>query len=272
MKRNKILTGVLVAVLFISMSCTKENFEPEIIRPLITLVTTDITPFSELDLTYNDNFDISVGSGPNDCPASSINFRWTDKNKEYVQIAIFCTESHEQALNLLEEFKKSHCLSYEEVNNQKDIEDIIGDQSYLDGEMFIRDNLVVRQYLSKDWTISVNQIAKSIDEKILLSQTFSSISEVKPMFTKIEFKDNPIPANTKLDFTLDAIDPNDLPLKYILRFEGLVAPEGFSIDSIVGFYNPDKADPTRSQVGLELFTYNKLGFYSDTTINLQLLK
>lgn len=272
MKKNKNLISVLIAIVFMAIGCNKENIEPEIIRPLITLTTTDIAPFSGQDLTYNNNFDINVGSSPNEYPASSINFRWTDENKEYVQVAIFCTESHEAALNLLEFFKTDHCLSVEEINNEKDIDDIIGDQSYLNGEMFIRDNLVVRQFFSVDWPISVNQIAKSIDEKILLSQTFSSISEVKPRFNKIEFKNNPIPANTELEYTLDANDPGDLPLTYILRFEGLVAPEGFSFDSKDGFYNPEKADSKIDKIGLEVFTFNKLGFFSDTTVYIQLKK
>lgn len=271
MKNIKTPGFLLIAFILLAIGCKKETIEPAYIRPLITLGTNDLLPLTDMELTFHDATQLNVGITSDFC-TSNRTYRWDDEENNFLQVGLYCTENSAMALQLLELIKSKDRPASEEVEKNKDVENIIGDQSYLKGKLFVRDNLVVSFYANAAFDDIVPEIAQCIDDKIRESTSYRTIAEVKPVFESIAVKQNPIPAYTKLEPVVFAKDPEERSLNYRYHFENLIEPKGFSIVPTENFYTPEEADPNIDKVGVEFFAYNDLGFYADTIIYIQLIK
>jgi hypothetical protein len=111
--------------------------------------------------------------------------KWTDSDNSYIEITMSYFETPLEAQNyVMEYYVLSSSLPFEKLKKSKDKAETVGDLSFFEGTVFIRDNIVVNIYSEGDFIKKNLRIAKEIDSLLLSQSTSQSRNEVKPLLKK----------------------------------------------------------------------------------------
>lgn len=269
-------------LVFFLSACTDDLSEPQHIRPYFDLIASDIP--------YAENMDPGIDQNPD------IRGSWLNKNKRYVEffyswynysdsshikITISITESIEEANWVFDEKSKLNsfnwCYFSEDTVLQVDEIPVAGNKSMGNGQLFMRDNIVVlikTGFNYCNWDVnqtpdySIPDIAEAIDRKIKKSKTYASASELKPVIKDIVFEKYPVPYAEEIQ-----VDLLVEPVGSILQTEFGFPPSRFNNNSSVtsGYLWLDTLNKIKNdEYKLNVFVVSKEGFYTDSTFIIQI--
>ncbi len=266
--RDFLIISLAFVVLIISSSCEKEKTdETNVIRPLIEFTTTDIPTFYGMTQTKTiDNSFFGATKMIDDSYYAVYVFKWvSETNFAYFDITIM--ENHDRAITALTE--KHSYYSNPFVAESIDEPAIVGDVSYMKGREFIRDNLIIRIHTNDKFDDKITEIAKYIDLKLLKSQSFTTISQVRPIINDFVIEKNPVLENSQTKLTIKTTDPNDKGIIFQWRFDSNSGYGGIKQDDSMNYYYISTwIDSEKDTVGLTLIATNEYGFCTHSTINI----
>lgn len=271
--KNYLIITLTFFSLVISYRCNKEKTDDfRVIRPLVEFTTADIPTFDSMTQTKKmDNSFFGVTQILNDTYTAKFEFKWVSDNGDFAYFDIWIFNNYDDAAVGLLEMHKYYTNPF--INESIDEPATVGDISYMKGREFIRDNLIVRIYTSDKFDGQVTEIAKYIDSKILESQSFISISQVKPIIEDFKIENNPVIENSQTPLIINTSDPNDKEIAYQWRFSRNSRYGGvLKDDSENYYYTSDWLDSENDTIGLTLIALNEYGFCTDSTINIQIVK
>jgi len=271
--RNLLIISLTFISLVISSSCEKEKTDDTtVIRPLVEFTTVDIPTFNGMTQTKTiENSFFSATKMTDSSYSAEYEFKWVSESDDYAYFDIRIMENHDKAIAALTEMHNYYSNPF--VAESIDEPAKVGDISYMKGREFIRDNLIIRIHTNDKFDNNITEIAKYIDSKILKSQSFTSISQVRPMINDFEIEKNPVLENSQTKLTIITTDPNDKDIIYQWRF---VVNSGYGgikkDDSDNYYYTSTWIDSEIDTVGLTLIAINEYGFCADSTIDIVTIK
>jgi len=270
--RNLLIISLTFISLVISSSCEKEKTDDtNVIRPLVEFTTTDIPTFNGMTQTKTiDNSFFSAEQMIDDSYSAHYEFKWVSESDDFAYFDIRIMEDHDRAITTLTEMHKYYSNPF--VAESIDEPAKVGDISYMEGREFIRDNLIVRIHSSDRFDDKITEIAKYIDSKLVKSQSFTSISQVRPKINDFKIEKNPVLENSETKLTISAMDPNDKDIIYQWRFDSNSGYGGIKQDDSEYYYTSTWIDSEKDTVGLTLIAINEFGFCSDSTLNIVTIK
>lgn len=271
--KNYFIFSMTIILLVFSNSCKKEETdEINVIRPLVAFTTADIPTFKGMTQTKNiENSFFGATKILNESYYAEYEFRWTSEEGDFAYFDIWILANHDEAVTALTEMHEYYTNPF--INESIDEPAAVGNISYMDGREFIRDNLIITIHTSEKFDNSITEIAKYIDSKILKSQSFFSISEVKPSIEDFKINSNPVVEQSKTPLTIQVKDPNNKNIVYQWRFDKDSGYGGIEKDNseIYKFVSP-WFDSANNNIGLTLIAINDYGFCADSTIYIQIIK
>lgn len=110
--------------------------------------------------------------------------KWTLIDHSFAEITISSLNSVEEAKEYLIDQFVSSTLPTGIMEKCRDISPIVGDVSFYQGRIFIRNNIVVKIHAEGDFIKRVKDIAKEIDLLFLAQKTLQAYNKVKPFIEK----------------------------------------------------------------------------------------
>ncbi|MGF7140551.1 hypothetical protein [Roseimarinus sediminis] len=251
-------------VLVVFSACNKEPDEIELIRPRIDLSHADLPALEKMGEIQFDYFDASIIEN-----RAYYGYRWSsDSGYCHVQVRVF--ESSNEAYDFFISNKNGFSNERNSYDRQIDNPAVVGNCSYKQGQEFIRNNLYVQIYTNDELAHLVNEIAQSVDEKILETESYLNIDHLKVRFDSLCFKENPAPKNKEIPIII-SFKPNIevYATHSTIHFEELVV-KGVDFGEHFGIiYDSTLADPDKTKIGIEVSVLSNYGFCSDSTIYIQ---
>jgi hypothetical protein len=267
--RNFLIISLTFISLVLSSSCEKEKTDDtNVIRPLVEFTTADIPTFNGMTQTKTiDNSFLSATKMIDDSYSAQYEFKWVSESDDFAYFDIRIMENHDRAITTLTEMHNYYSNPF--VAESIDDPAKVGDISYMEGREFIRDNLIIRIHANDKFDDKITEIAKYIDSKLLKSQSFASISQVRPIINDFEIEKNPVLENTQTKLTIKTTDPNDKDIIYQWRFDSNSGYGGIKKDDSENYYYTSTwIDSENDTVGLTLIAINEYGFCTHSTLNI----
>lgn len=246
-------------------SCKKDTNEIELIRPRIKLSSSDIPVLMKMGKIKNNSIRINQAY-----KSTMYDYQWStsDSNRCFVHIYVY--ENSTDAYNFFISDKNAFSSDRNSYDKKIDSPAFVGFCSYNKGHQFVRNNLYVKIGVNSEIDELVPEIAKSVDKKILESETFFDIEHLKICFADFYFEENPAPKNKKiaLKYSYQLAQEGVYADISFFRLENYVV-EGVSFDNLNVFYDSTIADPNVTTVGFNMCVISNYGFCSDSTIYIQ---
>lgn len=252
-------------VLIVFSACNKEPDEIELIRPRIDISHADLPALEKMGEIQFDYFDASIIEN-----RAYYGYRWSsDLGYCHVQMRVF--ESSSEAYDFFISNKNGFSNARNSYDRQIDSPAVVGNCSYKQGQEFIRNNLYVQIYTNDELAHLVNEIAQSVDEKILETEAYLNIDHLKVRFDSLCFKENPAPKNKEIPLIISfqPLAEEVFVSCTVLRFEEQVV-KGVSFgDELSIIYDSTLANPDKTKIGIEVGVLSNYGFCSDSTVYIQ---
>lgn len=118
--------------------------------------------------------------------------KWYINDSDFVEITLAFLNSANEAHNyIVDYYLIGSTLPLEIKNKAKDIPTIVGDNSFYNGQIFVRNNIVVNIHAEGKLKDRVITIAKEIDAELMKQKTYKSEELVKPKI-KLDSNNNRI--------------------------------------------------------------------------------
>ncbi|MFH1940757.1 MAG: hypothetical protein ABIL68_01540, partial [bacterium] len=145
--------------------------------------------------------------------------RWIIEKGNSIEILFYtaetCNDAHEY---LIRHFYNSLTSSSDNIMRE-DVPTIVGDVSFRDGFVFIRNNIIVEIHAEGELRKKINLISKEIDELILMQPTASMAMQFKPVIRRFEMADT-IQDHSIKKLLIDAFDNQGGELHYLWVLSG----------------------------------------------------
>ncbi len=269
----KIRLLFLILVLFIATSfCEKNSLNPpfHVVRAAVE-IPGDFFPGLEnaTDIESANQpwfFEIQTQEGDTSYVVRFM-YGWTFASGENLHIRLSVAESAKLAYEYLLDVRKN-CSAPMDVTAPEDYPCVVGDISFGEGRMFIRDNITVVISSYGIFEDKITEIAKALDALILRSDVGGSVQSIKPRIERFEITENPVAyqSETRLDIVL--IDPMRKKLYKYWRFSPTNYSGGIEYRDNTYYYLADSILP---QVSLTLIVWSDSGLCSSSTIEIMIL-
>jgi hypothetical protein len=280
MKIINILCFVLV--LFIFARCNNDFDDRAIVRPMIDLLRTDIPIIHELgELKNSECNNRTIYSY---VKASVFQYVWTFADNSTVSIWLSVFDSSSEAFDYFISDKNGFSTGTNSYSQKIDTPILAGDCSYNNAASFVRDNILIHISVNEAYSHYIPEIAQSIDGELLNTAKYLSANQLKPVFKKLLFEENPAPKNKSIPFIIDFSE--DLPNLYVTSHHmhmryikgisfssiGSINYDSTNVDPTIKgsiYYDSTIVDPSIKGYEIYVIAFSNYGFCSDSTIYIQ---
>lgn len=261
---------VIWSMVLIVLSSCEPEFTHETLRPFVEIESKDLSVLGDKIHLENYWTDVSYECYVEGEIFASKEFQWSSPgDPAYLIVQIYVTDSRDYAKRYFNISKAYLAGVYgKNADDYLDGEPVAGEESYNQGHAFIRDNVFVQISTSKQFVEFIPEIARDVDAKLLKSGSFYSLKDVKPTITKFELDEDPIPMDSVVRFSLEAIEPNDRAIIYGAFFENIFI-DGIDFKDGGVYFDSKEAAPPAEKIGLTMFAISEFGFCADSTIYFQ---
>lgn len=126
-------------------------------------------------------------------------YSWKKPPERFLNVTELITPNHETALQYINDRWETSSIYIGQPLPQ-DKPPVVGHVSYWNGRTFIRDNIVVDCHLNADLNPYLPEIARLIDNVLLKSPTYTSVSAAKPIVQRFQIEKSTVKlwSSTKL--------------------------------------------------------------------------
>ena len=191
--------------------------------------------------------------------------RWIIDKSNSIEILLYFADTSNDAHEYLIRHFYNALTSFEDNIIKKDVPTIVGNASFRDGCIFIRNNIIVKIHAEGELRKKIKLLAKEIDDYILGQPAASTSLPFKPVINRFEVLNNVVHYKSNTKLLVETVDPQGGELHYFWKLTG----GGVNEDETGNFYYYAKTEEKGNQQ-ITLFVINDNGYYTKSEIDINI--